>query len=210
VHYAPHALVDVRALDCDFLGCSSYKFYGPHAGVIFGREPLIASLDVPRLEPAPDWAPERLETGTQNHEGIAGAAAAVEFLASLSGDATSSRRERLRATYAALHERGVTLLQRLWQGLGALDGVTLHGPGPSQPRTPTIAFRLRGHDSEAVTRALASRGVFTSHGDFYAATVVARLGLAADGLVRAGAACYTTADEVDRLVEGVKELLAGR
>lgn len=210
VHYAPHALVDVRALDCDFLGCSAYKFHGPHAGVIYGREPIVAALDVPRLAPAPDWAPERLETGTQNHEGIVGAAAAVEFVASLAPDPAAPRRERLRRAFDALHERGKALFTRLWQGLGALDGVTLYGPGPTKPRTPTIVFTVRGHHSESVTRALAARGVFTSHGDFYAATVVERLGLGPDGLVRAGAACYTTADEVDRLIEGVKELLAGR
>jgi len=84
VHYAPHALVDVQAMDCDFLACSSYKFYGPHAGVLFGRQALIEALNVPRLDPAPDWSPERLETGTQNHEGIIGTGAAVDFLASLS------------------------------------------------------------------------------------------------------------------------------
>ena len=83
VHYAPHALVDVRALGCDLLACSAYKFYGPHVGVLYGRHDLLASLDVPKLQPAPDTAPERLETGTQNHEGIVGAGAAVEFLASL-------------------------------------------------------------------------------------------------------------------------------
>ncbi len=208
VHYAPHALVDVRAIGCDFLGCSPYKFYGPHVGVIFGREDLVAGLDVPRLEPAPDWSPERLETGTQNHEGIVGAAAAVDFLASLGEGST--RRERLRGAFDALHAHGSSLFARLWEGLGAIDGVTLYGPPPGAPRTPTVAFTVRGHDSEAVTCALASRGVFTSHGDFYATTVVERLGLAREGLVRAGAACYTIADEVDRLVEGVREVSARR
>ena len=205
VHYAPHELVDVRAIDCDFLGCSSYKFYGPHAGIIYGREALISTLDAPRLDPAPDYAPERLETGTQNHEGIIGAAAAVEFLASLGGEAPT-RRERLRRAYAALHREGQALCAQLWSGLAAIDGVTLYGPPPGQPRTPTVSFTVRGHDSESVTRALAARGVFTSHGDFYASTVVAQLGHAADGLVRVGAACYTTAGEIDRVIEGVKAL----
>ena len=205
VHYAPHELVDVRAIDCDFLGCSSYKFYGPHAGIIYGREALLAALDTPRLEPAPDYAPERLETGTQNHEGIIGAAAAVEFLASLGGEAPT-RRERLRRAYAALHREGQALCAQLWNGLAAIDGVTLYGPPPGQPRTPTVSFTVSGHDSESVTRALAARGVFTSHGDFYASTVVAQLGHAADGLVRVGAACYTTAGEIDRVIEGVKAI----
>ena len=204
VHYAPHALVDVRAMDCDFLGCSVYKFYGPHAGVIYGREALLTSLDVPKLEPSPDEAPDRFETGTQNHEGIVGAGAAVDFLASLAEGA--SRRQRLERGYRALHTHGMGLFERLWDGLGAIKGVQRFGPGPDQPRTPTIAFTLKGHSAEAVTRGLAEHGVFTSHGDFYAATVVQLLGHAEDGLVRAGASCYTTEEEVDRLIAGVAEI----
>ena len=204
VHYAPHSLVDVRAMDCDFLGCSSYKFYGPHAGVLFARRSLVDDLDVPKLDPAPNEGPERLETGTQNHEGIIGAGAAVEFLASL-GQGTT-RRARLSSAYRALHEQGHGLFVRLWEGLGAIPGVTRYGPGPDRPRTPTIGFTVQGVPSEQVTRALVERGVFTSHGDFYAATIVGLLGHAEDGLVRAGAACYTTAEEVERLVAGVREL----
>ena len=206
VHYAPHSLVDVRAIDCDFLGCSAYKFYGPHIGVLYGRERLLNSVDVPRLDPAPNEAPDRMETGTQNHEGIIGAAAAVEFFASIGEGAT--RRARLKNAFDRLHERGLSLFTRLWDGLGAIDGVTRYGPGPDQPRTPTIAFTVRGHSAEAVTRALVERGVFTSHGDFYAATIVKLLGLERDGLVRAGVACYTTEEEVDRLVVGVAEVAA--
>ena len=142
VHYAPHALVDVRAMDCDFLGCSSYKFYGPHAGVLFVRRSLVDDLDVPKLDPAPNEGPERLETGTQNHEGIIGAAAAVDFLASLGDGAT--RRARLTSAYRALHEQGHDLFVRLWEGLGAIHGVTRYGPGPDRPRTPTIGFTREG------------------------------------------------------------------
>jgi cysteine desulfurase family protein (TIGR01976 family) len=203
VHFAPHELVDVRELGCDFLVCSAYKFYGPHIGILFGKEAVLQALDVPKLEPAPNTAPERLETGTQNHEGMVGAAAAVDYLASLGGGKT--RRERLEATYAGLHSRGKALLQRLWTGLQALDGVTLFGPSPTSARTPTVAFTVAGHPAEAVARRLADRGVFVSSGDFYATTVVQRLGLS-DGLVRAGCACYTTEEEVDRLIEGVREL----
>lgn len=206
VHYAPHALVDVRAMDCDFLGCSAYKFYGPHVGIIYGREALLAGLDVPRLDPAPDWAPELLETGTQNHEGIVGAAAAVDFLASLGSGAT--RRARLVDAYARLHREGMARFRELWDGLGAIPGVTRYGPGPDAPRTPTLSFTVEGIPSERVTGALAEAGVFVSHGDFYATTVAERLGHASDGLVRAGAACYTTAEEVARLVDGVRRLRA--
>lgn len=204
VHYAPHALVDVKAMDCDFLGCSAYKFYGPHVGVIFGKEQLLQSLDVPKLAPAPDEAPDRMETGTQNHEGIVGAGAAVDFLASVGTGPT--RRARLVSAFHALHEAGMAHFTKLWDGLGAIPGVTRFGPPPDQPRTPTIAFTVKGHTSEDVTRALVKRGVFTSHGDFYAATIVERLGLSAPGLVRAGAACYTSADEVERLIAGVREI----
>jgi cysteine desulfurase family protein (TIGR01976 family) len=204
VHYAPHALVDVRALNCDFLGCSAYKFYGPHVGVIYGKETLIGGLDVPKLEPAPDNAPDRLETGTQNHEGIVGAGAAVDFLASLGTGST--RRDRLVSAFATLHSDGMTLFRRLWDGLGEIDGVTRYGPGPDRPRTPTVSFTVDGVPSEQVAKALAERAVFVSNGDFYATTVVRKLGHGEDGLVRAGAACYTTAEEIDRLVAGVREV----
>jgi cysteine desulfurase family protein (TIGR01976 family) len=204
VHYAPHALVDVTALDADFLACSAYKFYGPHVGVLWGRQALVEALDLPKLEPAPENAPDRLETGTQNHEGIVGAAAAVDFLASLSEG--RDRRSRLAASMAALHARGQDLVEKLWTGLGAIPGVTLYGPPPTEPRTPTVAFAVRGLASEEVARALAERAVFVSNGDFYATTVVRRLGHEEDGIVRAGCACYTTAGEVDRLVEGVGKL----
>ena len=204
VHYAPHLLVDVRTFGCDFLACSAYKFYGPHVGVLYGRRDRIEALDVPKLEPAPDSAPERLETGTQSHESIAGAAAAVEFLATLAGGGT--RRARLERAFAAIHQRKRALFARLWEGLGAIDGVTRYGPAAQAARTPTAAFTVRGVDSEQVARALAERGVFLSHGDFYAATIVAKLGFAEVGVVRAGCAIYTTPDEIDRLLDGVATL----
>lgn len=207
VHYAPHELVDVRALDCDFLACSAYKFYGPHLGILYGRHDLLAALDFPKLIPAPNTAPERAETGTQNHEGIAGAAAAVEFLAQMSEG--ESRRERLRAVMAELHERGNALVTRMWEGLHAIDGVSVFGPPPDRPRTPTIAFTVHGVSALEVSRRLAERGVFASDGHFYAMTVVERLQQSQHGLVRAGCACYTTAEEVDRLIGGVREIARG-
>ena len=208
VHYAPHALVDVRAWDCDFLAMSAYKFYGPHIGVLFGKQALLDSIDFPKLIPAPEAAPENVETGTQNQEGMVGAGAAVDFLATL-GDG-DTRRARLQAAFALLHERSRALTVRLWQGLAAIDGVRLYGPTPDLPRTPTIGFTVAGVASTEVSRRLAARGLFLSHGDFYAATVVERLELGAEGLVRAGCACYTTADEIERLIEGVREIANGR
>lgn len=205
VHYAPHVLVDVKALGCDFLACSAYKFYGPHVGMVWGKRDLIATLDVPKLIPAPEAPPERLETGTQNHEGIVGAAAAVDYLASFGSGA--SRRERLVSGFAALHNAGTALFARMWNGLASIRGVRLYGLPPGNPRTPTVSFTVDGVVSDDVARALARRGVFVSNGDFYATTVIERLGHATDGVVRAGCACYTTPDEVDRLIDGVQSIV---
>ncbi len=204
VHYAPHQLVDVREINCDFLSCSAYKFYGPHIGVLYAREESLSELDFPKLAPAPNTAPERAETGTQNHEGIAGAAAAVDFLASLAPD--GSRRASLRAAFADLHQRGLTLVRQLWNDLNAIKEVTLYGPSPEEARTPTLAFTVARKSAREVARQLAERAVFVSDGDFYAATVVERLGLVPDGLVRAGCACYTTGEEVQWLIDGVREI----
>ena len=204
VHYAPHVLVDVKVLGCDFLACSAYKFYGPHVGVLWGKRDVVASLDVPKLIPAPETPPERLETGTQNHEGIVGAAAAVDYLAAIAKG--NSRRERLTSAFATLHAHGTELLSRLWNGLAAISRVQLYGLPPGNPRTPTVAFNVEGVSSDDVARTLARRGVFVSNGDFYATTVIERLGHATDGVVRAGCACYSTVEEVDRLVEGVEAI----
>lgn len=205
VHYAPHALVDVREMDCDFLSCSAYKFYGPHIGILYGKQDLLAALDFPKLIPAPDAAPERAETGTQNHEGIAGAGAAVDFLASLAPDGTT-RRERLRLAFEGLHRRGRDLVTQLWEGLSRIESVSLYGPPPDSLRTPTIAFTVAGVSSTDVSTKLADLGVFTSNGDFYATTVIERLGHATDGVVRAGCGCYTTSEEVERLLDGVRAI----
>jgi cysteine desulfurase family protein (TIGR01976 family) len=204
VHYAPHALVDVKALGCDFLVCSPYKFYGPHTGALFGRRELLNSIDIPRLDPAPNADGERLETGTQNHEGIVGAGAAVNFLAAIGSGAT--RRERLVDAYKTLHKRAHEQFTKLWKGLGEINGIQRFGLDPSKPRTPTAGFTVRGADSATVARALAAEGVFVSHGDFYASTIVAQLGHGANGLVRAGCACYTSDSEIERLIDGVRRV----
>jgi selenocysteine lyase/cysteine desulfurase len=213
VHFAPHQLIDVQEWGCDFLACSAYKFHGPHVSVLYGKRELLESLDVPKLQPAPEQAPDRLETGTQNHEGIVGAAAAVDYLASLArGTAdglTSARRARLRAVFETLHERGRALLKRMWDGLSAIEGVQLFGPPPDAARTPTLAFIVRDQPAAEVSRRLVDRGIFASHGDFYATTVVQRLGLADQGLVRLGCACYTTDEEVVRVIDGVQAIARG-
>ena len=208
VHYVPHAVVDVRALDCDFLAMSAYKFYGPHVGVLFGKSDLLESLNFPKLDPAPDSAPENVETGTQNHEGIVGTAAAIDFLASLG--AGESRRSSVSAAYQELHSRSGELTKILLDGLSSLSSVRLYGPSPELPRTPTVSFTIDGVASSEVAQRLAARGLFLSHGDFYAATVTERLGLGDEGLVRAGCACYTTLEEVERLIEGVAEIAGAK
>lgn len=170
VHYAPHFPVDVSAWGCDFLACSAYKFYGPHVGILYVRSGL--SFDPVKLEPCDSlW-----ETGTLNHEGIVGTGAAVRFMRSV--------------------DHSHALLERLWSGLAAVPGVTLYGPPPGTPRTPTVAFTFG--DAEAVATALGAAGVYVSHGDFYATTVVRRMGVPA--LLRAGCACYTSEEDVDRLL----------
>ena len=204
VHYAPHILVDVKALDCDFVALSPYKFYGPHIGVLWGKGALLREIDFPKLLPAPNYIPENAETGTQNQEGIVGAAAAIEFLASLGSKQT--RRENLQSVFAEKHARNMRLFAGLWEGLSSLRGVRLYGPPPNAPRTPTLAFTIAGRTSTEAARALAKKGLFLSHGDFYAWTVVQRFGLAPEGFIRAGCACYTTEEEIERLVAGVADL----
>jgi len=204
VHYAAHELIDVEEIGCDFLACSAYKFYGPHIGMLYGRKQLLESIDFPKLIPSPNNSPERAETGTQSHESIAGAAAAIDFIASLAPDGTL--RQRLAEVFAELHTRQHELTRRLWDGLSAIRGVTVYGPSPDQPRTSTLSFTVNGTTSEDVARRLAGEALFASDGNFYALTVVRRLGL--DGVVRAGCACYTTETEIDRLINAVGEIAA--
>lgn len=203
VHLTPHEVIDVQAIGSDFLACSAYKFYGPHAGILWGKHELLDTLPFPKLAPAPDRAPERVETGTQNHEAIAGIGATVEFLASLGG-ANGMRRERLQRGYALLHEHGLRLTQALWDGLSALPRVRVFGPPPAQPRTPTISFTVEGMACDDVARKLAESALFASSGDFYATTVCDRFGI--ESLLRVGCACYTTDEEVARLIAAVAAL----
>jgi cysteine desulfurase family protein (TIGR01976 family) len=213
VHYAPHALVDVQLWDCDFLACSAYKFHGPHLGVLFGKRARLEALDVAKLQPAPETVPDRMETGTQNHEGIVGAGAAVDYLAALatlgSGSFVPSRRERLQAVFATMHERSAALFNQLWDELSSIEGVRLYGPPPDAPRTPTLAFTISEMPATSVSRRLAEQGIFASHGHFYAMTAAARLGVARDGLVRIGCACYTTSEEVARVIDSVRQIARG-
>lgn len=207
VHLAPHFVVDVQRIGCDFLACSAYKFFGPHLGILWGRSELLDRLPAFKVPPASDAAPERWETGTQQHALIAGAGAAVRWIASLgkgSGrEATVRGMERIGA-----HE--TAQLGALLEGLGGIEAVRIYGPAAGAPRTPTVSFTVGEMHAEDVAERLAQRGVWVWSGDFYASGVIDALGLRErGGLVRAGVAPYTSGNDVRRLVEGVREIAAG-
>lgn len=210
VHWVPHGPVDVTALDPDFLFCSAYKFFGPHVGILYARPGALDALPTDRLRPQRDAAPERIETGTLNHAALAGVTAAVEFIAGLAPDlpADASRRQQLLAAMAAVYDGERRLLERLWHGLGALPRVRRYGPEVGEGlRAPTVSFTVDGVHPDEVAARLAATGVYVWSGNFYAVTIVERLGLAASGgLVRAGMAPYTTEEDVDRLLAVVAEL----
>jgi cysteine desulfurase family protein (TIGR01976 family) len=208
VHAAPHLPIDVRALGTDFLACSTYKFFGPHAGVLHGRADVLDSLPTLKLIPAHD----RFETGTQNHEGQAGVIAAVGYLAGVGvshGGASPSAPlgERVRTAMRAIRGYEMELYRRLIDGLEAIDGLRLYGitdRGRFADRTPTAALTIAGHAPRAISEALGRDGIATWDGDFYATGLIQRLGLAeSGGVVRIGLTHYNTAEEVDRVVESI-------
>ncbi len=208
VHAAPHLPIDVRVLGTDFLACSTYKFFGPHAGVLYGRAEVLASLPTLKLTPAHD----RFETGTQNHEGMAGVIAAVDYLAAVGdshGAASPSARvgERVRAAMVAIRGYEMELYRHLVDGLEAIDGLRLYGITDRSrfaDRTPTAALTIDGHAPRAISEALGRDGIATWDGDFYATGLIERLGLAqSGGVVRIGLTHYNTAEEVDRVVASI-------
>jgi len=190
VHAAPHRPLDVEALGCDVLACSAYKWFGPHAAVLWGRPEVLEPLRPDKLRPSPDELPDRFELGTLPFEALAGVRAAAEFMLSLDRDA-------LRA-----HEDA--LLQQMLDGLRAIDGVTVHGAAPD--RAPTVMFTVDGRSSVEVARALGAEQVAVWHGNYYAVELARHLGLEPDGAVRAGAVAYTDEDDVRRLLEAVARL----
>jgi cysteine desulfurase family protein (TIGR01976 family) len=208
VHAAPHLPIDVQALGTDFLACSTYKFFGPHAGVLYGRAEILDALPAYKLVPATD----RFETGTGNFEGLAGVTAAVEYLAGVGvayGGAASdaSRRERVLAGMSAIRAYELDLYRHLVDGLQAIPGLTLYGitdRSRFDDRTPTAALRLDGIAPRDVAEALGADGIAVWDGDFYATGLIERLGLAdRGGVVRIGLTHYNTATEVDRLVDAL-------
>jgi cysteine desulfurase family protein (TIGR01976 family) len=212
VHYAPHGPIDVRSWDCDFLACSAYKFFGPHAGILWGKAALLESLPAYKVRPAPDHGPDRWMTGTQNHEGIAGVAAAVEYLAGL-GEVTGmrDRRSYVHAGMAAIREYEAGLTRKLLAGLAERPRFKVWGvtdPGRLGQRVPTVSLTLPGRSAADLAAHLAARQVYAWSGNFYAVELTERLGLEADGgLLRLGLVHYNTADEIGRLMEALDEFV---
>lgn len=223
VQYAPHGPIDVAALDCDFLVCSAYKFFGPHAGIAYGRRELLDSLPAYKVRPAPNEAPDRWETGTANHEGLAGVTAAVEYLAWIGetfgaaddpqAAAYSSRRATLKRAIHAIQGYEHTLTRRLLEGLNGIEGVTVRGiddPARAADRVPTVIFNIAGQHPEAVARKLGEQGIYVWDGNYYALAVMERLGLEeSGGMVRVGAVHYNTIEEIDRFLSAVEAIAKG-
>lgn len=220
VHYAPHGPIDVQALGCDMLAVSAYKFFGPHVGVLYGRYELLDRLRAYKVRPAPNQPPEKFETGTQNHEGIAGVVATVNYLAELGEKYGASmqpnypgftgRRLDLKAGLAAIqaYERMLTIA--LLEELVAMPGIHVHGitdPVRLDERVPTVSFTWEGRHPREIARALGDRGIFVWDGNYYALAVTERLGVEdRGGMVRVGAAHYNTVEEIERLGDALRTM----
>ncbi|UCE20372.1 MAG: cysteine desulfurase-like protein [Gemmatimonadota bacterium] len=215
VHYAPHGPIDVQELDCDFLTCSAYKFFGPHVGVLYGKYDLLEKLPAYKVRPARDRTPDKLETGTQNHEGIAGVVAAIDYLTSIGEkygiDAVkqyqsfTGRRFHLKTAMAAIQQYESKLFTRLMEGLQGTRGIEIYGitnPKHFNQRTPTVAFTMEKLSPREISGQLAQENIYVWDGNYYALEIMERLGLEKHGgAVRVGLCHYNTAEEVDRFLE---------
>jgi cysteine desulfurase family protein (TIGR01976 family) len=213
VHFAPHGLIDVQAWGCDFLACSAYKFFGPHVGILWGRRELLESLEAYKVRPAPLGPPGKWMTGTQSHESIAGALAAVDYLADLgrllAGDDSLARRAALREAYReiGLYERG--LASRLLDGLARLSDVQVFGitdPARLDQRVATVSLTHERFTPAEMAQRLGQQGFFVWHGNYYALNLTESLGLEPEGMLRIGLVHYNTATEIDRLLEALHGL----
>jgi len=218
VHYAPHGSIDVRALDCDFLACSPYKFFGPHMGCMYGKRELLLRFRPYKVRPAPETLPDRWETGTQLHEGLAGVAAVTEYLAELGRKCdpatASTRRASLVSAHRTMREYEMNLAARMIRGLLEIPGLRFYGisdPARFADRVPTVGVRLANCKPLDVAKFLGDRGIFTWDGNYYALNLTERLGVEKDGgLLRIGLVHYNTSDEVDRLLAALREFAASR
>ncbi|HEY2462253.1 MAG TPA: cysteine desulfurase-like protein [Candidatus Acidoferrum sp.] len=215
VHYAPHGSIDVAALDCDFLACSPYKFFGPHMGTLYGKREHLLRFTPYKVRPAYDTLPDRWETGTQVQELIAGIAAAVDYLAELGRrcePAAKSRRQALLAAYRATRHHEMTLLAKLIEGLLAIPGLRFFGISDPQrfgERCSTVSVGIGNHHPLEIAKFLGDRGIFTWDGNYYALNLTERLGVeSSGGMLRIGLVHYNTAQEVDRLLAALREFVA--
>lgn len=211
VHYAPHGPIDVQALDCDFLVSSSYKYFGPHTGVLYGKYGLLDELTAYKVRPAPARPAGKWETGTQSFESLAGVRAAVDYLAALGAPAVHDRRTQLESAMERIKEYEKSLSLRFLQGATQISGLRVYGITDIErldERTPTFAVSLDGYTPAAVAAYLGDRGIFVWDGHYYAVAVMERLGLLdKGGLVRIGFVHYNTAQEVDRVLAVLSELV---
>jgi cysteine desulfurase family protein (TIGR01976 family) len=214
VHYAPHGPIDVGNLDCDFLVCSTYKFFGPHMGVLFGKRDHLERLQPYKLRANTNAIPNRWEWGTLNHECIAGIAACVDYLADLGrqvNPSVSSRRAALLAAYSAIRHQEHELVTLLITGLLEIPSLTFYGIRDRQrfdQRCPTVAVRIKGFTPLQLATKLGERGIFTWDGNYYAINLTERLDVEKDGgFLRIGIAHYNTADEMERLLKTLKEIV---
>ena len=213
VHYAPHRLIDVAAWDCDFLACSAYKFFGPHVGMVWGRRELLEQLSAYKVRPATNELPGKWMTGTQNHEGIAGVLAAIDYLADLgrtaSGDAGLDRRAALRQAFDAIQPYERKLGERMQAGFDKLPQFRSYGIADLKrfgERVPTFSIAHRTLPSIEVARRLDAAGIYAWHGNFYALPLTETLGVEPAGLVRIGLLHYNTEAEVDYLLDVLKTI----
>ena len=213
VHYAPHALIDVRDMDCDYLACSSYKFFGTHQGILWGRFGRLAKLPVAKLRVSSEEVPYRWMTGTQGHESMAGTLAAIghlEWLGRMISEENISRREALRVAFSAIEEYESELCWRMIEGLKKMDGVKIWGitdPSMKDMRAPTVSFTHHSMTAEEVGGALADQGIFAWAGNFYALELSEALGLEPEGALRVGLLHYNTAEEVDSFLRLLSDIL---
>jgi cysteine desulfurase family protein (TIGR01976 family) len=218
VHYAAHGPIDVRKLDVDFLLCSAYKFFGPHIGVMYAKNDILSKLNPLNLRTQRQTPPFMLETGTLHHEGIAGAFAAVEFIADIglkfgnqmdwsAEDLKASRRNRVLAGLQVFEHYEMALTRYLIEAIASnIPRATLYGPVAGHPRTSTVSLTYQGYTADQVAKYLGDKGLFVWGGHFYAIRLVERLGLLdRGGLVRIGIAPYNSVEELDRLIEALRD-----
>ncbi|NMG07472.1 cysteine desulfurase-like protein [Brasilonema sp. UFV-L1] len=214
VHYVPHAPIDVRVLDCDFLACSAYKFFGPHVGILYAKREHLARLRPYKVQPAPDEIPSRWENGTQNYEGLAGVVATINYLAELGRKVlpgVHNRREALLAAMIAIKQYEKDLCQKLVRQLLKIPDITLYGITDLTRfdwRTPTVSLRLAGQTPHAVAKALGEQGIFTWNGNFYALSLTKELGVeSSGGLLRIGLVHYNTVEEIHQLLKALIKIV---